>query len=142
MLPAVQLGSGKEGPGNATADASILDVIARSLFRRNRSGYVRPAFRSSLDTIAGNHGAIARKHGNIAGKHGAIAGKHGAIAGFSHQEARRNRQEARKDQAMQRQTLVYLMLLPDHSHGAISCIIYTSPSKRDNLSYLVCVLML
>ena len=59
MLPAVQLGSGKEGPGNATADASILDVIARSLFRRNRSGYVRPAFRSSLDTIAGNHGAIA-----------------------------------------------------------------------------------
>ena len=105
MLPAVQLGSGKEGPGNATADASILDVIARSLFRRNRSGYVRPAFRSSLDTIARNHGAIAGKHGNIAGKHGAIAGKHGAIAGFSHQEARRNRQEASKDQAMQRQTL-------------------------------------
>ena len=77
----MQLGSGKEGPGNATADASILDVIARSLFRRNRSGYVRPAFRSNLDAIAGNHGAIAGKHGAIAGKHGAIAGKHGAIAG-------------------------------------------------------------
>ena len=61
MLPAVQLGSGKEGPGNATADASILDVIARSLFRRNRSGYVRPAFRSNLDAIAGKHGAIAGK---------------------------------------------------------------------------------
>ena len=28
--------------------------------------------------------------------------------------------EARKDQAIQRQTLVYLMLLPDHSHGAIA----------------------
>ena len=96
MLPAVQLGSGKEGPGNATADASILDVIARSLFRRNRSGYVRPAFRSSLDTIAGKHGNITGKHGNIAGKHGAItcrhgaiAGKHGAIAGCSRQAGAR-----------------------------------------------------
>ena len=47
-----------------------------------------------------------------------------AIAGCSHQEARRNRQEASKDQAMQRQTLVrlmlLLMLLPDLSHGAIT----------------------
>ncbi len=56
MLPAVQLGSGKEGPGNATADASILDVIARSLFRRNRSGYVRLAFRSNFGSIGGNRG--------------------------------------------------------------------------------------
>ena len=75
------------------ADISMLDVIARSLFRRNRSGYVRLAFRSNLGAIARKHGAIARKHGAIARKHGAIAGKHGAVAGRNHQEARRNRRE-------------------------------------------------
>ena len=73
--PAAQLGSCKEGPGNATADNSILDVIARSFFWRNRSGLHFVAVLAQATFSYGySCGAIARKHGAIARKLGAIAG--------------------------------------------------------------------